>query len=64
MNHCHASARGLGLPLPTKPSVILMPFKDQSDGGELGYLADGIRMDVQCALVKISGTVCHRGRNR
>ena len=47
--------RGLGLPLPSKPSVILMPFKDHSSGGELGYMAEGIRIDVQCALVKIAG---------
>ncbi len=47
--------RGLGLPLPSKPSVILMPFKDLSAGGELAYMADGIRIDVQCALVKIAG---------
>jgi adenylate cyclase len=47
--------RGLGLPLPSKPSVILMPFKDNSAGGELGYIAEGIRIDVQCALVKIAG---------
>ena len=47
--------RGLGLPMPSKPSVILMPFKDHSAGGELGYIADGIRIDVQCALVKIAG---------
>lgn len=47
--------RGLGLPLPSKPSVILMPFKDLSVGGELGYIAEGIRIDVQCALVKIAG---------
>ena len=47
--------RGLGLPLPSKPSVILMPFKDHSAGGELGYIAEGIRIDVQCALVKITG---------
>jgi TolB-like protein len=47
--------RGPGLPLPSKPSVILMPFKDLSAGGELSYLAQGIRIDVQCALVKIAG---------
>ena len=47
--------QGLGLPLPSKPSVILMPFKDHSVNGELGYIADGIRIDVQCALVKIAG---------
>jgi len=47
--------QGLGLPLPSKPSVILMPFKDHSVGGELGYITEGIRIDVQCALVKITG---------
>jgi adenylate cyclase len=47
--------QGLGLPLPSKPSVILMPFQDHSVGGELGYITEGIRIDVQCALVKIVG---------
>ena len=47
--------QGLGLPLPSKPSVILMPFKDHSSGDELGYITEGIRIDVQCALVKIAG---------
>ena len=50
-----AQCQGLGLPLPSKPSVILMPFKDHSADGELGYIAEGIRIDVQCALVKITG---------
>lgn len=50
-----SQCQGLGLPLPSRPSVILMPFKDLSVGGELGYIAEGIRIDVQCALVKITG---------
>jgi class 3 adenylate cyclase/TolB-like protein len=47
--------QGLDLPLPSKPSVILMPLKDLSTNGEFNYIAEGIRIDVQCALVKISG---------
>jgi len=46
---------GIDFSLPSKPSVILMPFNDLSANGELGHLAEGIRIDVQSALVKISG---------
>lgn len=47
--------QGLDLPLPAKPSIIVLPFKDLSPRRELGHLTEGIRIDVQCALVKISG---------
>ena len=47
--------QGLDFPLPAKPSIILLPIEDLSANGELGHLAEGIRIDMQCALVKISG---------
>ena len=43
------------LPLPQKPSIAIMPFANLSgDPGE-DYLADGLRLDIQAALVKASG---------
>jgi len=48
-------AMDIDFSLPAKPSIILLPFKDLSAKCELGYLAEGIRIDVQSALVKISG---------
>ncbi len=48
-------ALGIDISLPSKPSIILTPFKDLSANGELSHFAEGIRIDVQCALVKISG---------
>ncbi len=46
---------GVDFSPPSNPSIILMPFKDLSANGELSHLAEGIRIDVQSALVKISG---------
>ena len=46
---------GIDFSLPLKPSIIVMPFNDLSAHGELSHLAEGIRIDVQSALVKISG---------
>ena len=47
--------RGLDLPLPSKPSMVVVPFEDLSTNGELSHMAEGVRIDVQSALVKISG---------
>jgi DNA-binding SARP family transcriptional activator/TolB-like protein len=46
---------GISFALPTKPSLIILPFKDLSIGRDLSHLAEGIRIDVQSSLVKISG---------
>lgn len=46
---------GIDFALPSKPSVIVLPFCDLSADGKLSHLAEGIRIDVQSALVKISG---------
>ena len=48
-------ALGVDFSLPSKPSIILMPIKDLSSNGAHGHLATGLRIDMQSALVKISG---------
>ena len=45
---------GLDLPLPEKPSIALIPFKCLGDDPDGAALADGIRLDIQNALVKSS----------
>lgn len=46
---------GVDFSLPSKPSIILLPFRDLSANGDLSHIAEGIRIDVQSNLVKISG---------
>ena len=53
--HLPPQCQALDLPLPAKPSIIVLPFKNLSDDPEQNHLAEGIRIDIQCALVKISG---------
>lgn len=43
------------LPLPKKPSIAIMPFANLSGDPAQDYLADGLRLDIQAALVKASG---------
>ena len=45
----------LDLPLPDKPSIVCLPFTfvGEDPGGDA--LADGLRIDIQNALVKMSG---------
>ncbi len=49
--HC----RALDLPLPANPSIIILPFVNLGGDDGNDHLANGIRLDVQTALVKISG---------
>jgi adenylate cyclase len=49
-----SAARG-SLPLPNKPSIAIMPFANLSGDPAQDYLADGLRLDIQAALVKASG---------
>ncbi len=49
--HC----RALDLPLPANPSIIILPFANLGGDDGNDHLATGIRLDVQTALVKISG---------
>ena len=53
--HLPPQCQALDLPLPAKPSIIVLPFKNLREDPEQGHLAEGIRIDIQCALVKISG---------
>jgi TolB-like protein len=44
------------LPLPHKPSIVLLPFKVVGDEREKSEaLAEGLRLDIQNALIKMSG---------
>jgi adenylate cyclase len=38
-----------------KPSIVIMPFRNLTGDADMEYLADGLRMDIQNALVKVSG---------
>jgi adenylate cyclase len=38
-----------------KPSIVIMPFRNLTGDPEMEYFADGLRMDIQNALVKVSG---------
>lgn len=42
-------------PLPSRPSIVVMPIECISDGAETRHLAQGLRIDIQNALVKASG---------
>lgn len=46
---------GLDLPLPAKPSIVLLPFTAAADDGAAQAFASGLRLDIQTALVKMSG---------
>lgn len=46
---------GLDLPLPAKPSIVLMPFTAAEEDAPAQALASGLRLDIQTALVKMSG---------
>jgi adenylate cyclase len=41
--------------LPSRPSVVVMPIDCISDDAETRHLAQGLRIDIQNALVKASG---------
>ena len=41
--------------LPEKPSIVILPFRNLTEDPEQGYLGDGLRIDIQNALVKVSG---------
>ena len=43
------------LPVMDKPSVVIMPFRNLTGDPDMEYFADGLRMDIQNALVKVSG---------
>jgi TolB-like protein len=53
----HPDLRTVGedLALPEKPSIAILPFKNLSGDIKLDYLAEGFRLDIQAALIKVSG---------
>jgi adenylate cyclase len=38
-----------------KPSIVILPFENLTGDSEHDFLADGLRIDIQNALVKVSG---------
>jgi len=38
-----------------KPSIVILPFENLTGASEQDFLADGLRIDIQNALVKVSG---------
>jgi len=38
-----------------KPSIVILPFENLTGDSEQDFLADGLRIDIQNALVKVSG---------
>lgn len=45
----------LAFPLPDRPSILLLPFSCTGQDPDGAALADGLRLDIQNALVKMSG---------
>jgi class 3 adenylate cyclase/TolB-like protein len=43
------------LPLPERPSIAILPFKNLGGDAQQDYLADGIRLHIQAMLVKLAG---------
>ena len=50
-----AAVEKMALPLPEKPSIAVLPFKNLSDDPIQNYLAEGIAEDIITDLSKISG---------
>lgn len=47
--------RHLDMPVPDRPSIAILPFRNLSEDSEHAFLGEGLRIDIQNALVKISG---------
>ena len=50
-----APKQAAALPLPNRPSIVLLPFRNLTGDREQDYFADGLRIDIQNALVQVSG---------
>ncbi|MEJ2122869.1 MAG: adenylate/guanylate cyclase domain-containing protein [Alphaproteobacteria bacterium] len=44
---------GEDLPLPQVPSIVILPFKNLSGDPKQDHLAEGFRLDIQAALIKV-----------
>ncbi len=42
-------------PQPDKPSIVVLPFRNLSGDEQQDFLAEGLRIDIQNALTKVSG---------
>lgn len=43
------------LPLPKRPSIAIMPFRNLNGDKQIDYIADGIGLGIQTLLVQLSG---------
>jgi adenylate cyclase len=50
-----ARLKNIAPPLPERPSIVILPFRNLTGDDEQDYLGDGLRIDIQNALVKVSG---------
>jgi adenylate cyclase len=50
-----AAARPSPTPVPEKPTIAVLPFVNLSGDPAQDYLAEGLRLDIQAALVHASG---------
>lgn len=46
---------GSGLSLPSRPAIVIMPFRNLNETGENDYIADGIGLGIQTLMVQLSG---------
>ncbi|MCA1492044.1 adenylate/guanylate cyclase domain-containing protein [Ensifer sp. NBAIM29] len=57
------------MPIPKRPSIAVLPFADFTGKPDHDYLADGLRLNIQAALIHASGlfligaATCNRYRN-
>ncbi|MDP6786664.1 MAG: BTAD domain-containing putative transcriptional regulator [Rhodospirillales bacterium] len=47
--------QGLDLSPPKRPSILILPFENLTGDGDNDHLAEGLRIDIQAAMVKITG---------
>lgn len=50
-----APLKNAALPRLDKPSIVLMPFRNLTGDEDQDFLAEGLRIDIQNALIKVSG---------
>ena len=49
--------QGLYLKAPERPSVVILPFQNLTGRAEDDHIATGVRIDIQAALIKITGVL-------